>query len=256
MSILKNRVFLGLLAIAMAIVVGFVMVPVISNATSATIEVVRAKGDISIGETLTADNTEVVEVGRMNLPDGVACIQSEVIGLYASADFQAGDFITSRKVTERLVLPENKIRTMKSGESYVAIPLNGESNFVRLLPNDIVTVYGVNEDGNYEVVPELRYVSVVTTTTSDGTDILYASQKAPDGKRLNAASITFILTQQQAIKMLSVKNPRIMLTYRGNNDTIRNRYLNMQSAGVAVEDTATSTTAKDAATAATVTASK
>lgn len=230
MQLFKNRIFLGVMSIAMAIIIGFIMVPVIGAATSSTTQVVRVNRDIAVGEKLTEENTVMVEVGKLNLPENVAYTQSDVIGLYATTDMQAGDMITASKVTQRLILPANKIRAMKSGESYVPIQLNSSSNLTRFLPNDIVSVYAKNDAGTYEIVPELRYLSVVTTTTADGVDILTSNQTGPNGERLQASSITFILTQAQTVKLLSSSDIRIMLTYRGNNDSVIEQYLAMQRA--------------------------
>ena len=246
MQLFKNRIFLGVMSIAMAIIIGFIMVPVISAATSSTTQVVRVNRDIAVGEKLTEENTVMVEVGKLNLPENVAYTQTDVIGLYATTDMQAGDMLTASKVTQRLVLPANKIRAMKSGESYVPIQLNASSNLTRFLPNDIVSVYAKNDDGVYQIVPELRYLSVVTTTTADGVDILTSNQTGPNGERLQASSITFILTQAQTVKLLSSSDIRIMLTYRGNNDSVIEQYLAMQRAYTPLSGSSNNTTDTDA----------
>ena len=233
-NLFKNRIVIGAICIALAIVVGFIVVPVVNNLTSSTIEVVRVKKDISMGTEIKPEMLELVEVGKLNLPENIATDFKQVEGLFFTTDVKVGDFVTANKVTNRLVLPENKIRQMKEGEASYTIKL-GNSYLSKLLPNDIVTFYTFNDDGRAEVVKELEFVSVVTTTTSDRVDILTANQVASDGSPLVPNTITFILSDIQIQKLLTLEHSggfKIALEYRGDNDDVIKNYLNRQEAAL------------------------
>ena len=229
-NLFKNRIVIGAICIALAIIVGFVVVPVVNALTSSTVEVVRVNKDISMGTQITTEMLELVEVGKLNLPTNIATDFKQVEGLYFTTDLKAGDYILASKVTDRLVLPENKIRQMKQGEASYTIKL-GNAYLSKLLPNDIVTFYSFNDAGEAVVVKELEYVSVVTTTTSDRIDILTANQVAADGSVLVPNTITFILSDVQVQKLMTLEHSggfKIALEYRGDSDAVINDYLAKQ----------------------------
>ena len=53
MRIFKNRIFIGVLSLVLAVVIGFVVVPVYTNIATTTITVVTAAKDISCGVQIT-----------------------------------------------------------------------------------------------------------------------------------------------------------------------------------------------------------
>ena len=231
MKFLKNRVVIGLFCLALALIVGFVAVPVINNLTSQTVGVVRVNQDVGMGVQITEEMLEVVEVGKINLPENTARKTSDIVGLYATTDMKKSDMVTGVKVTDKLTLPENKIRQMKSTERLVTINIGGNV-LDSFLPNDVVGVYTYNKNGNCVVVPELENISVVSMSTAEGVNILYSSQKAADGSNLKPTRITFILNDIQARKMLTLSkanNFTILLACRSDNDAEIQSRLNKQA---------------------------
>lgn len=220
-NIFKNRIVIGVVAVALALIIGFVAVPLFNALVTKTIDVVRVKGDVAMGTRITEDMLEIVEIGDINLPATPATKFSDVVGLYVTVDMKAHDVVYANKVAKQLTLPETKIRSMKAGEKTVTVKLHN-AYYSRLLPNDIITFYQFDEEGNATIVPELRYVSVVSTFTSDGTHILFANQKGADGKELAAENIMLILSEKQIQKILTLENSKkykITLAYRGTEDT-------------------------------------
>lgn len=229
MSILKNRVFIGIVSMIFAAVVAFIAVPVVNNITNSTTVVVRAAKDITMGTRITADLIEEVEMGKKNLPSNTVLKKEDVIGKYFTTDLKKGDLVLTSKIATTLILPEAKIRSMGSDEIAVSVEIKGATN-MRLLPNDIVMIYEQTQNGAV-LVPELKYVSVVTTTTSDGINILQENQTGPDGKQLSPHTITFIVNEQQNQKLLSLEGKmRIVLKYRGNNYSRMKALLDEQAA--------------------------
>jgi pilus assembly protein CpaB len=232
----KNRAVIGVICLVLASLIAFVAIPIINHLTVQTTHVVKVVTDVSMGTQITREMVEEVEVGKLNLPDDVANEIGQIIGdtpLYITSDLKAGDMVRACKLTKTLVLPANKIRQMERNEFTYTIDID-RSYKSRLLPNDIVTFTTYDEDsGTISTVPELRYVSVVTTTTSDGIDILSENQVAPDGKQLKAETITFILndTQLRVLQQLQQsKNFMMALKCRGDeaNMSMVREYLNQQ----------------------------
>ena len=231
MKFLKNRLVIGIFCIALSLIIGFVAVPVINSLTSQTVEVVRANTDVGMGVKLTEDMLELVEVGKVNLPENTAYKISDVVGLYATTDMKKSDIVTGVKVTDKLTLPENKIRQMKSNERLVTIQI-GKKVLDKFLPNDIVGIYTYDSSGECIIVLELANVSVVSMSTEEGVNILYDAQKAADGSNLKPAKITFILNDIQARKLLTLANSNnfsILLSCRSDNEAEVDRRLNEQA---------------------------
>ena len=230
MKIFKNRLFLATICLVLAALIGFVGVPLINRLSSQTTVVVRVKQDVNMGTQLTEDMLEQVEVGTINLQKNLATNVSDAVGLYVTVDMKEGDYVSGAKVAQKLVLPENKIRQMEDGEATYRVLL-GDSSRLRLLPNDIVTFHTYDASGNAVEIPELKYVSVVVTTATDGTEIMTATQAAKDGGYLKAETATFILSDKQMSRLLELErsgNFRITLTYRGSNESRIQRYLTTQ----------------------------
>lgn len=231
MKFLKNRVFIGVSCLVLAALIGFVAVPVVNRITTSTIEVMRVANDVGMGTRITEDMLEKVEIGKLNLPSQPATSPKQIVGKYVTVDMKAHDVVYANKVTNKLVFPENKLRQMQVGESAYTVKL-GESYRSRLLPNDVVSFYNFNDDGSAVIVPELQYVSVVTTTTSNKVDILYASQVAADGSALVPDTITFILNGAQINKLLTLENQgkyKMTLVCRGSDEYTAQEYINQQN---------------------------
>ena len=233
MRIFKNRIFIGVLSLVLAVVIGFVVVPAYTNIATTTITVVTAAKDISCGVQITEDMLAETEISKIGLPAGVAVKKEDVVGMYATDNIYTGYYITTKTVASELVKPETKIRNMKNDENVVPVPIGGTINAeTKLLPNDIVSIYSIDKKtGQATIIPELSYVSVLACTTENGTNILYDGQKAADGSALSPVNINFILNRTQSLKLLSemsTKTLYVLLTYRGTNQIVIDSYLRMQ----------------------------
>lgn len=220
MNIFKNRVVVGIVCLVLAVVVGFIVVPVVNNVTSQTVEVVRVNKDIKIGTEITEDMLEIVEIGKKNLPGEPFYETSKVVGLYAIKDMDTGDIVYDKKVSKTIILPEARVRAMKSDEKSYDLTISGSK--VKFLPNDIVTFYEIDDNGKVNVVQELKYVSVICQMTKDGAQILTADQVGTDGKAMEPEYMKFIVKEQQMKKLLELEssgNYRIALAKRANSTT-------------------------------------
>ena len=80
MRIFKNRIFIGVISLILAVVIGFVAVPVYTNLATVTITVVTAAKDISCGVQITEDMLTETEISKIGLPKGVAVKKTDVVG--------------------------------------------------------------------------------------------------------------------------------------------------------------------------------
>jgi hypothetical protein len=96
---LKNRTVVGAVCIAVALIVGFVLVPIVSNSASASVTVVRAKQDIPVGTLIKKDMLDTVSVGKKGLSDNVLHDVNDVVGKYAAVVITAEDNISASKLS-------------------------------------------------------------------------------------------------------------------------------------------------------------
>ena len=71
MSFLKNRTVIGVICIVLSLLICFAVTPLFNQGISQKAEIVRVIKPIKIGEVITKDMVQAVEVGGYNLPEDV-----------------------------------------------------------------------------------------------------------------------------------------------------------------------------------------
>ena len=71
MSFFKNRTVIGVICIVLSLLICFAVTPLFNQGISQKAEIVRVIKPIKIGEVITKDMVQTVEVGAYNLPDNV-----------------------------------------------------------------------------------------------------------------------------------------------------------------------------------------
>lgn len=223
-NIFKNRTVVGLCCIVLSLIVCFGITPLFNSSMNAQSDIVRVKTDIPQGTFITDSMLETVEVGAHNLPLNVLKDKANIVGKYAVADLQAGDYILSGKLSAE-PLSASPYLTRLDGEKAavsVTIPTFASGLSGKLEAGDIITIISANIDTKItNVPPELRYVEVLATTASTGTDRVYGQ---PDkGNEDNPeeslpATITLLVNMDQAKVLADLEvNSKIhaALVYRG-----------------------------------------
>lgn len=100
MSFLKNRTVIGVICIVLSLLICFAVTPLFNQGISQKAEIVRVTKNIKIGEVITKDMVQTVEVGGYNLPEDVVRHTDMVIGKFASADLAPGDYIIGSKIAD------------------------------------------------------------------------------------------------------------------------------------------------------------
>ena len=213
---MKNRTIIGIICMALAVVMTFVVAPIVTNITSDTTKIVRLTQDVKQGSPITEDVVEVVKVDKDSIPAGAIEDKSDVVGKYAASNLYTGDFFTKAKLTNNGNTAEDVFATLDGKHVAISVTVDSLAAGVsgKLQNGDIVTFLIVNNDTNKAVTPpELKYMKVITTTTSGGID-KDAVIKNDDGSYELPSTITVLANTQQA---------KLLAEYEGNADKCRLR---------------------------------
>jgi len=226
MSLFKNRTVLGVVCILLSLVICFAITPLFNSAIARKTNIVRVTKDITAGEKITKDMVQTVQVGGYNLPDSVLKNEDSVIGKYADADLDAGDYILSSKVSDE-----------PAGSAYFS-NLNGTKQAIsvgvqtladglsgKLQPGDIVSVVAPDyqKKGSTVIPSELQYVQVIAVTTSSGSETnpnqtaSQSNQSSGDDSNL-PSTVTLLATPEQCkvlAELDAANDIHLALVYRG-----------------------------------------
>lgn len=236
MNIFKNRIFIAIVCVILALVLGLVAMPLYNNLVTEKVDVVVATQDIHPGTKITEEMVKIVKMNVDGVPADAAHSISEVtsrnvstsggtrvVSLYATTEIMQDYYITARQVAERLVSPQSKMHSMSINQSVMSIPLANVSLPCTLLPNNIIQIlYYDNETKEYREISQLRAVEVVCTLSEDGTEITELNQCNASGEPLKPSRIQFILNSTQSRLLASYSQSTklaFFLVYSGDDPT-------------------------------------
>ncbi len=146
-KLLKNRYVLGGLSLLAALLICLVITPAINTAAGKQVEIVRVSKTVPEGTKITSDMIQNVKVGGYNLPDNVMKNSEDIVGQYALAKFQPGDYILSTKVSTQS--PDAYLSNLDGKKQAVSITIKNFANGLsgKLKSGDIISLY-VSEYGD------------------------------------------------------------------------------------------------------------
>lgn len=236
-KLLKNRVVLGLICIALAVAVCFGLTPLFNDALTAQAEIVRVSKDILAGDQITRDMLTTVSVGGYNLPDNVAYRMEDVVGKYANANLDRGDYILSTKLSDTPMLKNEYLRKLDGSNVAISVSIQTFAKGLsgKLERGDIVTLIATDVGEKRETVtyPELQYMEVIAVTTKKGQDgETRTVQNDTDEKDEDLPStITLLATPEQAALLAELEENsgiHAALVYRGDSAAAQ-QYLDKQA---------------------------
>jgi len=177
---MKNRTVLGILCLILALLLAFGLTPIMNKLSDGRVSVVRMKQDVSQGHKMTEDDIEIVSVGAVNLPSGVIKDKEAVLGKYASSDLWKGDCLFPAKLSDTADSAADVFRSLDGTQVAVSvtIPTFAGGLSGKLLNGDIVSLIVYSSDKKESFAPDaLKYVRVITSTTSGGLDRDELTQK-------------------------------------------------------------------------------
>ena len=228
---MKNRTAIGIVCIILAVAVTFVVSPLVNNISDKKTEVVRFTADVSHGTEIKDTDIELVEISNSALPEKVIKDKNSVVGKYATTDIFKGDFATESKVTDNANTASDIMASLKGDKVAMSITINSFAGGLsgKLENGDIVSIYVTNKDDETENPASLKYVRVITTTTSGGIDENDVVENE-DGSFELPTTITVLVSVEQAKILANYEESATMhvaLVYRGD-DATANKFLKAQ----------------------------
>lgn len=218
MNKLKNRTFLGILCIVLALILAFLVAPFITKLSAKTVKIVKVTRDVPRGHVITAADVEESSVGATGLPDNVVKDKSKVIGTYATTDLKKGDFILPSKFTDDSSNATDVFYSLDGTKQAISVSIASFAGGLsgKLENGDVVRV--IYYEGNKSEMPvELTYVRVVTTTTAEGID-RDEVVKNEDGTVELPSTVTLLVNADQAKQLVNYENEgkiHLVLVQRG-----------------------------------------
>jgi pilus assembly protein CpaB len=192
---MKNRTVIGIICIIAALAVCFGIAPLVNKISDEKTEIVRITQTVLKGSQITEDDIEVVSVGSYNLPDNVIREKAEVVGMYAVCDLYEGEYLLPSKLTQEQTSASGILESLDDSELAISVSISSFAAGLsgKLQTGDIVSliVYS-SKDGTAFTPPELQYVMVITTTTSQGVD----KEDVTDSSQ--PSTVTLLVNREQA----------------------------------------------------------
>ena len=238
MKIFRNRTFLGVGSLVIAVLICFLVAPSINNLSNRQTQIVRVTKSIPEGTAVTKEMVQVVKVGGYNLPTNILTDEKNVIGKYTTAALQSGDYILDTKVSDKAQNPylsdlDGEKEAISISIKSFAAGLSG-----KLQSGDVVSliVSDYGEAKQTTAPPELRYVKLLAATTAKGTDTDQTKQKTTDTDTNKdsdniPATLTLLVTPEQATRLVDYEtNGKLYATlvYRGSSENAK-KYLDIQN---------------------------
>lgn len=222
-----NRTLIGIICIVAAFAVCFGVAPIVNRSTSEQVDVVRLRQTVTKGNCITEDDVEVVSVGAYNLHKDVIKEKSDVVGKYATGDMYEGEYVLPANITSDVNTASDLLGSLKTEQKAISVSIGsfalGMSG--KLETGDIISIIVYSsKDESVETPPELRYLRVITSTTSKGID------KSDVTDSTQPVTVTLLVNQTQAELLAKYEKTASMhfaLEYRGDIATAQ-KYLDIQ----------------------------
>ena len=238
MKFLRNRTVLGILCIVIALLICFVITPMMNRGLSAKTTIVRMKSNVKAGTRVTGKMVETVEVGGYNLPESVVKDTKDVVGKYLVADLYEGDYVLSEKLSDTPAKENEYLYTLDGKKQAMSVTLNTFAEGVsgKLMSGDIISVIVPDYLGTGEtIIPsELKYVEVIAVTAKSGNDA-NTDTKARDSdeeEKELPSTVTVLVTPEQS-KILAMieadSEMHLSLVYRGDQESAK-KFIEAQDA--------------------------
>ncbi|SHE61180.1 pilus assembly protein CpaB [Tissierella praeacuta DSM 18095] len=233
MGFLKNRTVIGVICILLSLLICFGLTPLFNKGMSQKTEIMRVVKEIKVGDEITKDMVQVVEVGGFNLPENIIRTKDNVIGKYATSDLGIGDYILNTKLSDIPAAENAYLYNLDGSKQAISITIKSFANGLsgKLQSGDIVSVIAPDYRKQDEtVIPlELKYVEVISVTASSGYDANTGEQGIEDEREL-PSTVTLLVTPEQGnilAELESDSKPHLSLVYRGTPENTR-QFIDMQ----------------------------
>lgn len=222
-KLLKNRIVLGLICIAVSLLICFGITPMFNDALKSKVTLVRVIKEIRTGEQITDKMVTSVEAGGYNLPSNVIYKIEDVVGKYANADLYKGDYILKSKLSDTPMLRNSYLNKLNGENRAISVSIKSFASGLsgKLEAGDIVSLIAADVGSQREtlVYPELQYVEIIATTGRSGSD--QNVQERGNGEEEELASTITVLASPEQSRLLAELEQtgklHAALVFRGEN---------------------------------------
>jgi pilus assembly protein CpaB len=229
---LKNRTFLGLLSIGLALILVFAISPIFTRVFDGKTQVVTLRLPVLQGQQITEEMLAVVEIGSYSLPENVIRNPESVIGSYAVSDLFAGSFVLPNMLTDRVNTSDSMLRNLDENEFAMSVTINNfASGFSgKLVSGDIIRIVMVDADRVAHIFDELQYVEVLTTTSDKGADNISRAPSPDENGDVNMpVTITVILHDNlQILRLAECEHTSLHAIFVSRDEEMRDEYIARQ----------------------------
>ncbi|WP_312643309.1 RcpC/CpaB family pilus assembly protein [Hydrogenoanaerobacterium sp.] len=231
MSFFKNRTVIGVICIVLSLLICFAVTPLFNQSISQKTEIVRVTKPIKIGEAITKDMVQAVEVGGYNLPEDVVRQTDTVIGKFASADLAPGDYIIASKIADAPAAENAYLYNLTGEKQAISVSVKSFAAGLsgKLISGDIVSIVAPDykKQGVTVIPPELQYVEVIAVTADSGYDANQRdgesnpSSEQEDAEKELPATVTLLVTPEQGKILAELEADgtlHVSLVYRGSKE--------------------------------------
>ncbi|MCL2086184.1 MAG: SAF domain-containing protein [Oscillospiraceae bacterium] len=147
---LKNRTFIGIIAIVLGVLICFGIAPIFTRMMEAQIDVVMLRSPVKQGEKLEDKHIIVVKMGANNMPPVVLKETHDAIGMYAKSNLYMGSLLLEDMLSETADNSDSRLRTLKENEMAMSVTIKSFSMGLsgQLIPGDIIRIVSVDNDKN------------------------------------------------------------------------------------------------------------
>lgn len=229
---MKNRTVIGVICMVVAVAVTFLIAPLVNKLSMDTNEVIRLSQDVKQGVQITAEHLEVAKVKTDSIPEGTLNDPREIIGKYASSMLYAGDYLTVAKLTGEANTASDVFASLDGRNVAISVTIDtfaaGLSG--KLENGDIISMIVVDKTAGKAFIPgALKYMKVITTTTSGGID-QDSIVKNEDGSYEIPSTVTLLANTEQAKLLAKYETDTtltVALVYRGTAENAQ-KFLDKQ----------------------------
>ena len=172
--------------------------------------------------------------GKYNLPENTIKKKEDAVGKYSVCDLKSNDFLMTSKVTVNAGNAEEILKSLDASKQAISVTISSFAAGLsgKLKNGDIISVIQARKDGQTAVIPpELKYVKVITTTTSSGYDTESQEEKEDQEKELPSTVTLLVNSEQSKLLTTLEQNGGIhaSLVFRENTEQA-NEFLAAQDA--------------------------
>lgn len=166
---MKLRIVIAILCVICAIVLCFVVSPLLNKKANEEISIIVCKNDISKGSEIKKDDIEILKVFSKNIPADYVRKESDIISYFAKEDLKKGDFISKNSISKDIQDGSPSLYSLKDGECAYSIPVQNISNGVgnNLSVGDKISII-VNVNNESFIPQTLKNLTILSLNTSQG----------------------------------------------------------------------------------------